>query len=48
MAGDQRGRDMLPRLEAKMTPQQIAQAKEHAHSLLVSAGKQLSAKAFAQ
>ena len=47
LAGDQRGRDMVPRLEAEMTPQQIAEAREQARKLPAAVGKQLSVKAFA-
>jgi TPR repeat protein len=48
MAGDQRGRDMLPKLEAQLTPQQLAQARQQAHNLSAPPAKLLSAKAFAQ
>jgi TPR repeat protein len=48
MAGDQRGRDMVAKLEAQLTPQQIAHARQQAHNLPAPAGKQLSARTFAQ
>jgi hypothetical protein len=48
LAGDQRGRDMLPKLEAQLTPQQLAEARKQARNLSAPPAKLLSAKAFAQ
>jgi TPR repeat protein len=48
LGGDARGRDLLPSLEALLSPQQISTARERAHRLLFERGEQLSAKALSQ
>jgi TPR repeat protein len=48
LAGDQRGRERIPALEAQLNQQQIAAARERARQLLPGRGQQLTAKALAQ
>src|SRR4029077_9516424 len=48
LAQDPRGSDLLRSLDTVLKPEQIASARQRAHSLLLEREQQLSAKAFAQ
>jgi len=48
LSGDARGRDLLPSLEAVLTPQQVLTARERARDLQFEGGQQFSATALAQ
>jgi TPR repeat protein len=48
LAGDDRGRELLAKLETLLTPQHIAEARQRAQHLVPEAARQLSARAFAQ
>jgi TPR repeat protein len=48
LAGDNRGRELLAKLETVLSPQQIAEARQRAQNLPPEGAQQFSARAFAQ
>ena len=48
LGGDQRGRDRLLTLEARLNPAQVSEARERAQQLQFGSGRQLTARSLAQ